>query len=59
MKDTSKISNAHYEIRNAAKTLEVSPHIIHLAKFYVGNDREAVTNWIKENKGKTIEVPIC
>lgn len=52
MKDTSKISNADYEIRNAAKTLGVEPHIIHLAKYVTkSNDRETIYNWIKSREG--------
>ena len=57
-KDTSKISNADYEIRSAAKTLNVKPLTIHFAKHLVGNNREDVYKWVNENRGKTFTIVI-
>lgn len=57
MKDSTKISNQHTEIAQAAKTMEVPAYVIHLAKHSLNsNDREAVYEWIKMNKGKKLAI---
>ena len=57
-KDTSTISNAHYEIVSAAKAMGVEPYVIHLAKFKVGNDRAKVYKWVESFKGKVVTITI-
>ena len=57
MKDSTKISNQHTEIAQAAKTMEVPDYAISLAKHLLKtNDREAVYEWIKMNKGKKLAI---
>lgn len=57
MKDSTKISNQHTEIAQAAKTMEVPAYAISLAKYLLKtNDREAVYEWIKMNKGKKLAI---
>ena len=57
MKDSTKISNALHEIRDAAKKMDVPAYVIHLAKHSLNsNDREAVYEWIKMNKGKKLAI---
>lgn len=56
-KDQTKISNANTEIQYAAKKLDVPAYVIHLAKHSLqSNDREAVYEWIKMNKGKKLAI---
>jgi hypothetical protein len=55
--DKSKISNQAYEVRSAAKHLNVPEWIIHFAKYSTGtNDRETVYKWIEDNRGKDITI---
>lgn len=57
-KDTTKISNADYEIRSVAKTLNVKPLTIRFAKAITGNNREYVYKWVNENRGKSFTIVI-
>lgn len=57
MKDSTKISNQHTEIRQAAMAMDVPYYAILLAKDQLKtNDREAVYEWIKMNKGKKLAI---
>lgn len=56
--DKLTVSNNVGEINYIAKVLGVKPHIIHLAKFKVGNKRKDITEWVNHNKNGEVTVTI-
>lgn len=56
--DKLTVSNNVGEINYIAEVLGVKRHIIHLAKFKVGNKRKDITEWVNHNKNGEVTVTI-
>lgn len=53
------ISNAESQINQAAKTLNVDPIVIRVAKYLSkSNDRETIYRWIENHMGDTMGILI-
>jgi len=56
--DKLTVSNATSEINYIAKKLGVSALAIHLAKHFVGNNRERIAYWVNKWKGCLVNIII-
>jgi len=56
--DKLTVSSDRSEINYIAKKLGVKPHIIHLAKFKIGNKRKDITEWVNHNKNGEVTITI-